>query len=390
MAEQKTAPLYKACLSFFSRLIELSEDIESIEPHVSAGRDPATVNPALRDDCGRLRVWSENVGAHRTGRVSLDHRLREATKAKQLVLDLLNDLTEALRNGSISIISINVLFLSYTHNQLTFFFVVAIDILDGDSKSSSSEAGSWPSDCSEASISEQDETSAGVPAGSAQGKKTTTRFEEHLTDISHVITCLYKFSIATQNPTPRDRLEKCSSIDVSYFEDFDIQHVVDKFPLATKSDYLTQRLGKANTRRRQLLKYHERHHKKIAGHRIATYSAPDPDSGEIAVTADEGDPEHLEISVDTATVITGTVQTETTVSTYIPRTAESNTVDIDLDEVDTQSEGAFSQTSYASSMGSTENLRVPDPPGEHALDGEPLQCPFCYSLVTIDNRLAWM
>jgi hypothetical protein len=120
MADQVAARLYNDSLSFFSRLIELAADIESIEPHVSAGRDPSTIKPALLDDCGRLRVWSEDVGANRTDRVSLDYRLREATKVKQLVVDLLSTLIEALRNGQTGILS-SVLLILYTQSQLTSF-----------------------------------------------------------------------------------------------------------------------------------------------------------------------------------------------------------------------------------------------------------------------------
>lgn len=103
-------------------------------------------------------------------------------------------------------------------------------------------------------------------------------FEECLIEISHIITYMYKFSIATRNPTPRDRLEKCADVDMSHFEVFDISHVADKFQTIEKSHYLIQRLGKANTRRRQLLRYHEEYHDRIVGqHREA-----DQPKGEIS------------------------------------------------------------------------------------------------------------
>lgn len=40
---------------------------------------------------GQLRIWAENVGAHRSGCQSLDYRLPEATRFRGHVGDLLRD-----------------------------------------------------------------------------------------------------------------------------------------------------------------------------------------------------------------------------------------------------------------------------------------------------------
>lgn len=53
----------------------------------------------VQDELGRFRVWLANLGAHRSGRVSLDYRLREASHMRQSVLELLNDLEENLSDG---------------------------------------------------------------------------------------------------------------------------------------------------------------------------------------------------------------------------------------------------------------------------------------------------
>jgi DNA-binding phage protein len=54
----------------------------------------------LRGAAGRFRIWAENAGAHRIGKVSLDHRLREASKVKQMVIDLLDALNDDLQQGN--------------------------------------------------------------------------------------------------------------------------------------------------------------------------------------------------------------------------------------------------------------------------------------------------
>lgn len=53
----------------------------------------------VQTEFGRLRVWAGNLGAHRTGRSSLDHRLREAGHMRQTTISLLDDLRDNLRDG---------------------------------------------------------------------------------------------------------------------------------------------------------------------------------------------------------------------------------------------------------------------------------------------------
>ena len=70
--------------------------------------------------------------------------------------------------------------------------------------------------------------------------------------------------MSIRNHAPGDNIQKkCHSIDLSHFEKYDIQHICGKFKGAPK--YLQERLGEANVKRRQLLRYHERHRDKIAG-----------------------------------------------------------------------------------------------------------------------------
>jgi hypothetical protein len=206
-------------------------------------------------------------------------------------------------------------------------------------------------------------------------------FEECLLDVNNTVACLYNLSIAIANPAPRDRLEKCASIDVSYYHQHDIEHVSHKFPAA--EDYLVNRLGKANSKRRQLLQYYERHHKIIAGHPRAPVNADELHK------FDDLDSESL---ADTAN------QTVTTISTFVPvdgmtalgldvsRTAPDVNADLD-DEPDFDTR---SVTSYASSIGNTDRLRVPPPPNEEsAFEGIPFECPYCFSLVKVESQQSW-
>jgi hypothetical protein len=125
-------------------------------------------------------------------------------------------------------------------------------------------------------------------------------FQECLLDVNNTITCLYNLSIAIANPAPRDRLEKCASIDVSHYHQHDIEHASQQFPVAEK--YLLNRLGKANSKRRQLLQYYERHHKRVAGHPL---------------TPAQADELHNFDDLDSDSLADTTDQMATTVSTYV-------------------------------------------------------------------------
>ena len=54
---------------------------------------------AVQDQAGRFRVWSGNMGAHQTGKASLDYRLRNSKQATQTVGRLLQYLNRLLNEG---------------------------------------------------------------------------------------------------------------------------------------------------------------------------------------------------------------------------------------------------------------------------------------------------
>jgi hypothetical protein len=62
---------------------------------------PEAIPTSFRNDIGRFKVWAKNSGAHRkeTNSMSLDHRLREASDVKNMVVKLLEDLKAALQDG---------------------------------------------------------------------------------------------------------------------------------------------------------------------------------------------------------------------------------------------------------------------------------------------------
>lgn len=62
-----------------------------------------------------------------------------------------------------------------------------------------------------------------------------TELQQTLLDIVDIVDCLYKLSITIRNPSPHDRLVKAASVNTSFYEQWDINHVKNKFPAATVS-----------------------------------------------------------------------------------------------------------------------------------------------------------
>jgi hypothetical protein len=169
--------------------------------------------------------------------------------------------------------------------------------------------------------------------------RSTSPLKEAVKEIGNVITCLYRLSITIQSPASCDRLERI------------------------------ERLGKANTKRRQLLKYHNEHHEKIVGRRVAVGNELDTGSSE-----GEGD-----FSSKAPTDM------RTTVSTVY--SANLNLVEATPVDLDSRSEAGFSVTSYASSAANSGSLRVPAPPP--GFDKGPFQCPYCFIIVETESRASW-
>lgn len=91
---QSIASWYGVCIESFGRLCDLLRVSESeFSSQISL--------LALQNEIGRFRVWAGNVGAHRGGRTSLDHRLREASQVHEQVTKLLSDLGGALQEGEV-------------------------------------------------------------------------------------------------------------------------------------------------------------------------------------------------------------------------------------------------------------------------------------------------
>ncbi|RYP66474.1 hypothetical protein DL770_008796 [Monosporascus sp. CRB-9-2] len=139
------------------------------------------------------------------------------------------------------------------------------------------------------------------------------------------------------------------TVDKSYFEEYDMQHVKAKYPSC--ADYLVKRLGRANSGRRQYLSYREEHHQKLA-----------KDVDLIGLEAPRT--EHTSNSTE---------------ATSMPEARVNGFEVLDSDD-------ALSQTSYATSVNTA--IRVPPLPKE-AHEKDYYECPICFMIVSIHTAVGW-
>ena len=88
-AKLSIASQYALCKNAFNNLLE----------NVGKSDDDHAVAQRISNEFGRFRVWAGNAGAHRTGRVSLDHRLRDASHIYEELSKLLGELKKDLDDG---------------------------------------------------------------------------------------------------------------------------------------------------------------------------------------------------------------------------------------------------------------------------------------------------
>ncbi|KAL7936009.1 hypothetical protein V8C35DRAFT_296599 [Trichoderma chlorosporum] len=218
MEEGSIAKSVRGCLELFQALSSISSSLSNTS-------DQAALM-AIAEEEPRFKVWSGNMGAHSTGRRSLQYRLRDASHLQNQVLALLKDLSELLEDCSDILQGRKVPWDQVEDDKI---LADELDLLEDDSNDS---------------------------------ELPTTEMEQIASNVPDTINCLLRLSVAIRNPAPHDRFVAAVPIDESHYESFDIQHVQAKFPKI--DSFLAQRLGKAISRRRHYFRYRESHHSKLS------------------------------------------------------------------------------------------------------------------------------
>jgi hypothetical protein len=184
---------------------------------------------------------------------------------------------------------------------------------------------------------------------------TGTELDQISADLTDIVTSLLRLSLIMRGPVLFERFLKSETTDTSHFIAFDKSHVESKYPQA--EEFLSDRLGKANSQRRAFFKYRQEHNEKLT----------------------QGLKNKLE---DNKLEGTGTI------ASSIPSYLKDEGLAIPLIEQDENSDSGIPQTSYATSVGDSGRLRVPSLPKEN-MDGTPFECPFCRRIIEVNDRRAW-
>ena len=290
--EASISTAFAQCFNHFKELLAKMRE----EP---AANMAIILRPTLwEDELGRLRLWSANIGAHQTSQSALDFRLRDASHIKNQIVKLLQGLHQILQDVGEVLREI------------------------------------------EGPIQEA------LPAD----EDPEMELEQLLDNIKTMINCLFQMSMLVRKPTRHDFFAETQKPETSWFEPYDQGHVRDKHPHANEN--LVRRLGFAMTRRRNYLKYRERHRAKLSM------------GLDVSPEVDEEGTNILSETVATS-LQTGHVESE-----------------------DKAPEAAMSDTSYASTILEGGAITIPLPPKE-AIGGAPFECPYCFFMISIKGSRAW-
>ncbi|GAB7356902.1 hypothetical protein MBLNU459_g7761t2 [Dothideomycetes sp. NU459] len=106
-----------------------------------------------------------------------------------------------------------------------------------------------------------DDQSAGFTEDEDEVAKET-ELQQIVQSLDEIIVGMLRLSMAIRSPAPYDQMKHSRAFDSSFWEQYDINHVRERFRNDVE-DYLCDRLGRAITTRRRYLKYREEHHKKL-------------------------------------------------------------------------------------------------------------------------------
>ncbi|KAK8113380.1 hypothetical protein PG984_013906 [Apiospora sp. TS-2023a] len=162
----------------------------------------------IEDERDRFEMFIKNSGAARTGRSSLQYRLREASAIRNRFVGFLQTLARVLD--------------------------IAIDV-----------------------TADMQSDEAGLPIAD-----DIEELDGLVSNIARIITSLLKCSATIRNPHPHDRFSlSAAETDTTHFHVMDIAHVQEKFNKAPNS--ICERLSQANSYRRQYFRYREARHVRL-------------------------------------------------------------------------------------------------------------------------------
>lgn len=332
------ASLSQLCKDCEASFVDLKRSLdEYLQDHEES-------RPCVLDQYERFQIWAGNIGAKQesTIKTSLDWRVREAPKIQYQIGELLGDLCSA------------------------------IEELDSIISGKRPNRTASPLSTNEEACTEEHGLS---------------EIDELVRMLSESITDLFKISLLIQRATPRDRFLKAQSSNKQPLDPYhDISHVSHKFPMLAEDDkqWLSYKLGLANTQRRQFFRYVRQHREmKAVVPENPVSAVPEIDTNGLT------DPNAIGVDLpETRTVVSSqrpaSSFAQTTASTLAM--AKLQPVHQEIDDEDLMSHMSFATSVNESS--NSERLRVPNL--EDIAHGQlDFECPYCYKIVRPRSHNQW-
>jgi hypothetical protein len=291
----------------------------------------------LQDESGRFKVWVGNIAAHRPAhsRRSLEHRLRDSSRLRDMVLSLLVDLKTALDDLKALVLP------PMTGDLLANQGITTALHQEANTKARQDYIHPDHEDEDSFELSDEESVDEGTPVSEA------------ISEIHDVVTCLLRFSMTLRSPGRGDQRKNDPGNLAEAFVAHDTEHVRAKFPEAP--DYLVRRLGKTLSKHRQYFRYRREHQAKLL---------EGLDDGETAAW-----------------------EMPSTIATSLPDDPLSTRNPSHLPN-DAETESNYTATSYEGTLTGDANLRVPRWPVS-AQTGSPFECPICFGIVVAETELSW-
>lgn len=323
-----------------------TRDLERIVASDSKAALDKEVASYLLDSQQRFVLWAENFGAlHRLdSRKSADHRLKEAPALARHILSLLAELHEAAKDAADIVCGIRP-----DQSELN-------DADDPDSDDDLNFEGA-------------DRTEIQVLASCIVG----------------LVTSLLKVTIYARKYTQKDRfLNAAVTNNDPLLPEPDILHVQDKFPKTRSDDrrWLREKLGKAITLRRQVLRYSREH-----GRRVAHKARP-PTVSARAVHPFASDVTLMPQSKTQSQAHSSHPTLRSTEISAIVQPAQQGLQDPEFLTSQEQNDGITLVSRREKEGMHPEDIRIV--PLSSVNEGRShFKCPYCYTLVEINSQRRW-
>jgi hypothetical protein len=207
-------------------------------------------------------------------------------------------------------------------------------------------------------------------------RQNTLGLAYFLQSIRHTVDCLYKIPI--RHPAPLDRI--ANEAPDTMYQHFDCLHIEDKFPQA--QEYLVDRLGKMNSRRRRLLAYREHHHREIF---------PEDRKEDLTESSGASQPTKTTKNDPSQARHVGASQSQAP-SSRLQKSSHATTFQSKLLQAPEGAFDTFSDTKSSVASTYTGGTKLEIPPRPRGPDREPLEefeCPYCFILCQITSEQAW-